>query len=123
MISAFRQLRPAPSVSETSETSAANQDREDTGEGKEGPAQHKDVSKGDRDLTSLEAVEGLVEQKIAALEERLKDYIDKKLAAFFSEIELRLEQRDSVKSEISEGDKMDKHRATNNGLHYEEQLD
>lgn len=123
MISAFRQLRPVRSDPETSETAVPNQDREEHEE----PTQCKEVDTASVPLGSLEA---LLDKKIAELEERLKCYIDTKVAGIVNQIEMKLGQIDSVKRiEINEEDKMSNkdgsyvHTATHNGLHLEEQLD
>ena len=114
MMAAFRQLRPTPNENKTSENGAPN----GVGQGEGEPEQHgvdPDVEeKEEAAAQSVRNLEALLDRKMAELEQRLKCYIDNKVAAVLNEIEARLEGR--VRDSVTLASNEDTHNSTQSTL-------
>lgn len=134
MVTAFRQLRPAPSNPASSKTES-HMDRQEQVE----QSDSADVVMSEvMELVptpSLSSLEAMMDQKIAELEKRLKHYVDDKVAALLNQIETTLEQKvNSRKVTFTEQERETMtvtsnedgsrgHNSTYSGLQLEEQLD
>lgn len=137
MVTAFRQLRPAPSNPASSKTDS-HVDRQEQVEQSDERDSADVVMSEAMELVptpSLSSLEAMMDQKIAELEKRLKHYVDDKVAALLNQIETTLEQKvNSRKVTFTEQERETMtvtsnedgsrgHNSTYSGLQLEEQLD